>query len=129
MTYLTFSCCLQTQTSIVERPYRIPISDWAAVLLMIPPILGLIVLFAIANWTTYIFVAFVFVLGIMFYYLQQLAKRRKWCDFIEVPSRINRVNVRQYDEVIRVEHEDEELQLEIDWDDNTCISSVQREIT
>ena len=65
----------------------------------------------------------------MFYYLQQLAKRRKWCDFIEVPSRINRVNVRQYDEVIRVEHEDEELQLEIDWDDNPCISSVQKEIT
>lgn len=60
--------------------------DWAAIPLVIPPIFGLFVLFAIASWTTYIFVAVVFVLGLAFYYLQQVAKRRNWCEFI-VPTK------------------------------------------
>jgi hypothetical protein len=68
----------------VERPYRIPIPDWAAVLLVIPPSLGILVLFTIASWSTYIFVFFVFILGIAFHYLQQLSKRKGWCIFMNM---------------------------------------------
>jgi hypothetical protein len=39
----------------VQRPYRIPIPDWAAVLLVIPPTLGIVFLFATSNWYVYVF--------------------------------------------------------------------------
>ena len=41
----------------VQRPYRIPIPDWAAILLVIPPTLGSFVVFATSNWYVYIFCA------------------------------------------------------------------------
>ena len=41
----------------VQRPYRIPIPDWAAVLLVIPPTLGIVFLFATSNWYVYVFCA------------------------------------------------------------------------
>ncbi len=84
--YLAFAK-LRWARKDLERPYRIPVPDWAAILLVIPPILGLFVLFAIATWVTYAFVVFVCVLGLVFYYFQELAKKRNWCSFIDVPSK------------------------------------------
>ncbi|KAL3765240.1 hypothetical protein ACHAW5_010859 [Stephanodiscus triporus] len=39
----------------LQRPYRIPIPDWAAVLIVIPPTLGIICIFATSNWYVYVF--------------------------------------------------------------------------
>jgi len=70
----------------LERPYRIPIPDWAAVLIVIPPLLGIFVLFAIASWRTYVFVFGVIILGILLYFLMKISKRRGWCTYVDVPS-------------------------------------------
>jgi hypothetical protein len=56
----------------VIRPYRIPIPDWAALPLIIPPTVGVLILFAIATWTTYIFVFGVIVIGIMLQFLKKV---------------------------------------------------------
>ena len=38
----------------MERPYRIPLPDKAAFLVVIPPFFGIIFLFLISNWYTYL---------------------------------------------------------------------------
>jgi amino acid transporter len=39
----------------LQRPYRIPIPDWASILLVFPPSLGIICIFATSNWWVYAF--------------------------------------------------------------------------
>ena len=39
----------------VQRPYRIPIPDWAAILLVLPPTIGILCIFATSNWYVYVF--------------------------------------------------------------------------
>jgi len=39
----------------LQRPYRIPIPDWASVLLVLPPSIGIVCLFATSNWWVYTF--------------------------------------------------------------------------
>jgi len=41
----------------LQRPYRIPLPDWAAVLIVISPTLGIVFLFATSNWYVYVFCA------------------------------------------------------------------------
>lgn len=65
----------------MERPYCIPIPDWASLPFIFLPTLGIVILFSIASWTTYVFVIVVFVLGILFHYLQQMGKKRRWCRY------------------------------------------------
>ncbi len=67
----------------VQRPYRIPIPDWFALPMVFPPMLGIFVVFAVASWTTYIFILFVFVLGIVSYYFLHLSKLRNWFTFVD----------------------------------------------
>ena len=65
----------------MDRPYRIPIPDWASLPFIFLPTLGIVILFSIASWTTYLFVLVVFVLGIAFHYLQQVGKKKSWCQY------------------------------------------------
>ena len=39
----------------VHRPYRIPISDRAAFMVVLPPILGIFLFFLVSNWYVYLF--------------------------------------------------------------------------
>ena len=39
----------------LQRPYRIPIPDWASILLVFPPSLGIVCIFATSNWWVYAF--------------------------------------------------------------------------
>jgi L-asparagine transporter-like permease len=39
----------------LQRPYRIPIPDWASVLLVLPPSIGIVCIFATSNWWVYTF--------------------------------------------------------------------------
>ena len=41
--------------TLVERPYRIPVSDRAAFLVILPPTLGILFVFLVSNWYTYLF--------------------------------------------------------------------------
>lgn len=68
--------------NIVERPYRIPIPDWCALLFVIPPSLGILVVFSVASPKTYIFLLVVFSLGFLFHYFLHLSKLRKWLTFV-----------------------------------------------
>lgn len=72
----TFTCI-----STVQRPYRIPIPDWAAVLIAIPPILGIVAIFLVSNWYVWIFSigAVVFSLGLQ--KLGAASKERGWFSY------------------------------------------------
>jgi len=65
----------------VPRPYRIPIPDWASPLFVLIPCGMIVVLFTLASWITYIFVAAVLALGVVVYVLLDVARRRNWCEF------------------------------------------------
>ena len=39
----------------MQRPYRIPIPDWASAILIMPPCLGIVFIFLISNWYVWIF--------------------------------------------------------------------------
>lgn len=62
----------------IERPYRIPLPDWAAVLFVLLPTFGILCLFAISNWTVYAFSIGAILLGISFQRLGSFFKRRGW---------------------------------------------------
>ena len=62
----------------MERPYRIPLPDWAAVLIAVPPCLATIAILLISNWYVYIFTAGAIICGIAFFKVGEMAKRRGW---------------------------------------------------
>jgi hypothetical protein len=62
----------------VHRPYRIPIPDWAAVLLAIPPVFGIIVIFLISNWYVCIFNVSSIALGYGLVLLGELSIEKEW---------------------------------------------------
>jgi hypothetical protein len=59
----------------VQRPYRIPVPDWAAVLIVIPPTVGILFVFATSNWFVYVFCAAALLLG---YSVSKASKSRGW---------------------------------------------------
>jgi hypothetical protein len=59
----------------VQRPYRIPIPDWVAVLIVIPPTVGILFVFATSNWFVYVFCAGALLLG---YSVSKASKSRGW---------------------------------------------------
>jgi amino acid transporter len=65
----------------MERPYRIPIPNWAAVLLVIPPILAIVVLFLVANWITYYFVIGTCIVCVGFHKMQEVARVKGWWEY------------------------------------------------
>eukprot|EP01082_Thalassiosira_pseudonana_P005981 g5539.t1_g5540.t1 g5539_g5540 MERGED: g5539.t1 contig2:736799-741536(+) len=62
----------------MQRPYRIPIPDWAAVLIALPPTIGILVIFAISNWHVYIFSACAIALGLVLHKIGEVSKQRRW---------------------------------------------------
>lgn len=65
----------------MERPYRVPIPNWAAVLLVLPPILAIGILFLVANWVTYYFVISTCTLCIGFHKIQETARSKGWWEY------------------------------------------------
>ena len=65
----------------MDRPYRIPVPDWAAVLITVPPILATLAVILISNWFVYIFTFGAILLGILFFKLGDVAKRRGWFEY------------------------------------------------
>ena len=70
----------------VERPYRIPLPDWAAVLIAVPPCLATIAIILISNWYVYIFTFGAIICGIFFFKVGDIAKRKGWFEY-EVKTR------------------------------------------
>ncbi|KAL7532549.1 hypothetical protein ACHAXR_004697 [Thalassiosira sp. AJA248-18] len=76
----------------LQRPYRIPVPDWAAVIIVIPPTLGILFVLAISNWYVYFFCTGAVLFGVILFKLSELSKRRGWLAF--EPKESNR---NQYD--------------------------------
>ena len=62
----------------MERPYRIPLPDWAAVLIAVPPCLATIAIILISNWYVYIFTSAAIIFGIFLFKAGEIAKRKGW---------------------------------------------------
>ena len=62
----------------VHTPFRIPIPDWAAVLLAIPPVSGIIVIFLISNWYVCIFNVSSIAVGYGLVLLGELLIEKEW---------------------------------------------------
>ena len=65
----------------MKRPYRIPIPDWAAVLLAIPPCLGIFIVFLVSNWTVCIFNLCSIVFGYSLIILGESSKDKWWFSY------------------------------------------------
>lgn len=65
----------------MPRPYRIPIPDWAAILVVIPPTIGISFIFATSNWYVYVFCAIALFLGTSLFKLSKISKNRGWCAY------------------------------------------------
>ena len=74
-------CMFSYNIFLVQRPYRIPIPDWAAVLLAIPPTFGIIVIFLISNWYVWIFSIGVVVVSLGLHQCGTASKERGWCSY------------------------------------------------
>lgn len=70
----------------MERPYRIPLPDWAAVLLAVPPSLATIAIILISNWYVYIFTVGAIMFGLLFFKFGEVAKRHGWFTY-EIKAR------------------------------------------
>ncbi|KAK1735799.1 amino acid/polyamine permease family protein [Skeletonema marinoi] len=67
----------------LERPYRIPLPDWAAVLIAVPPCLATIAIILISNWYVYIFTFGAIICGIFFFKVGDIAKRKGWFEYVK----------------------------------------------
>ena len=75
-----FSSCLSTLLE-VQRPYRIPVPDWAAPLVVLPPTLGVLLIFLLSNWYVYIFCAGSLVFGYLMFKLSEICKNKGWLSY------------------------------------------------
>jgi len=55
---------LRVHRKDMYRPYRVPIPDWAAVLLVLPPIVGILIIFLVSSWYVFGFVGGAMGLGV-----------------------------------------------------------------
>ncbi|KAL7432354.1 hypothetical protein ACHAXM_003185, partial [Skeletonema potamos] len=62
----------------LERPWRIPLPDWAAVLVAVPPCLATIAIILISNWYVYLFTFGAVVCGALCFKVGEIAKRKGW---------------------------------------------------
>lgn len=86
MEYAAFAKLRYTHKDLI-RPYRVSIPDWSAILFIIPPCLGILTIFAVSSWITYLFAVSVLIFGIAVYHLQQIAKQYDWCEFNDTMNR------------------------------------------
>lgn len=70
----------------LQRPYRIPVPDWAAPIIVLPPVLGILLIFALSNWYVYIFCAGSLVFGWLIAKLSDICKRKGWVEYYETKS-------------------------------------------
>ena len=68
---------------LVERPYRVPVSKWGAVLFVVPPIAGIIFVLLLCSWMTLLFTVFTLVLGIFLGKLHKFAVAHSWFEFVD----------------------------------------------
>ena len=82
----------------LDRPYRVPISDEASVLLVLPPCLAILLIFAVSSWVTYLFVFVVFLLSLgCFVNIQRILKERGLFEFENTGTRTTGDEVNQED--------------------------------
>lgn len=62
----------------MERPYRIPVPDWAAVLIAVPPCVATIAILLISNWYVWVFAVGAVIFGLGCSKVQEIAKVRGW---------------------------------------------------
>lgn len=70
----------------MERPYRIPVPDWAAVLIAVPPCVATIAILLISNWYVWVFAVGAVIFGLGCSKVQEIAKVRGWFTY-QVKSR------------------------------------------
>lgn len=76
----------------MDRPYRIPLPDWAAVLLVIPPTIATVTVLLISNWYVYIFTFGAVIAGLLMFKLGEISKRRGWFTY-EVKAKVNQYSM------------------------------------
>lgn len=81
----------------LDRPYRVPISDEASVLLVLPPCLAILLIFAVSSWVTYLFVFMVFLLSLGLVSIQRILKERGLFEFENTGTRTTGDEVNQED--------------------------------
>jgi len=84
----------------LHRPYRIPVPDWASVVIVIPPFLGVTVMFAISNWYVYFFCAGSVAFGLSVFKLSKICKRRGWLNYESKEDTCNQEYDATPDEII-----------------------------
>ncbi|KAL7466270.1 hypothetical protein ACHAXS_006563 [Conticribra weissflogii] len=67
----------------LPRPYRIPVPDWMAVLIALPPTLGILAIFLTSNWFVYFFCTGAILIGFGLYKFGEVSKRKGWFDYNE----------------------------------------------
>jgi len=65
----------------LPRPYRIPVPDWMAVFIALPPTLGILAIFLTSNWFVYFFSTGAILIGFGLYKFGEVSKRRGWFDY------------------------------------------------
>ena len=76
--------------SQVQRPYRIPVPDWAAVLIVIPPTIGIFFVFATSNWDVYIFCAGTLLFSYLLSKFADVASSRGWAAYESKGNKYNK---------------------------------------
>jgi len=84
-----FSISLSTTIIAVQRPYRIPVPDWAAILIVIPPTVGILLVFATSNWDVYIFCAGALLFSYLLSKFADVASSRGWAAYESKGNKFN----------------------------------------
>ncbi len=77
----------------VQRPWRIPVPDWAVVLIVIPPTIGVLFVLATSNWYIWAFTVGSLLFGYILLEVNKVSKHLGWFEY--EASKPNRRN--QYD--------------------------------
>lgn len=72
----------------VQRPYRIPIPDWAAFLIALPPTVGILAIFLVSNWYVYLFSIGAVLFSLVLHKLGAASKQRGWFTYETKAERI-----------------------------------------
>ena len=83
--------------STVQRPYRIPVPDSVAVLIVIPPPVGILFVFATSNWDVYIFSAGALLLSYLLSKFADVASSRGWAAYESKGNKLHKYEKTQFD--------------------------------
>ncbi|KAL7516449.1 hypothetical protein ACHAWX_001480 [Stephanocyclus meneghinianus] len=72
----------------LQRPYRIPIPDWAAFLIALPPTVGILAIFLVSNWYVYLFSIGAVLFSLVLHKLGAASKQRGWFTYETKAERI-----------------------------------------